>query len=77
MNYEIAGIYSSRTTPKIHITEDEPLHYLCGCKVTGSQSLTSKQLQEVIDTGEIKNYFFGNEYITIFLCKKCLKKIAL
>lgn len=74
VKYVIAGIYSARTTPKIHIAKYENGHYTkCQCRCSGTQGLAKWELEEFLEKGKLENYRFGLEDITIEKCKKCFK----
>ena len=74
IKYVIAGIYSARTTPKIHIAKYENGHYTkCQCRCTGTQGLAEWELEEFLEKGKLENYRFGLTDITIEKCKKCFK----
>ena len=74
VKYVIAGIYSARTTPKIHISKLENGKYTkCQCRCTGTQGLAKWELEEFLLKGKLENYRFGLTDITIEKCKKCFK----
>jgi len=74
IKYVIAGIYSTRTTPKIHIAKYENGKYTkCECRCSGTQGLTEWELEEFLLKGKLENYRFGLTDITIEKCKKCFK----